>query len=82
MCRASRGYVASDSEGLMLERVGISLKDGLLKQFDGPILAKGYANRSDAVRALINDSPSSAVVRIDRPGGAGRRSVLAYDHNS
>lgn len=40
----------------MLERVGISLEDELLQQFDGLIAEKGYVNRSEAVRDLIRDA--------------------------
>ena len=39
----------------MLERVGISLEDDLLHQFDGLIAEKGYVNRSEAIRDLIRD---------------------------
>ncbi|HTP51594.1 MAG TPA: ribbon-helix-helix protein, CopG family, partial [Anaeromyxobacteraceae bacterium] len=37
----------------MLERIGISLEDDLLAQFDRLITAKGYVNRSEAIRDLI-----------------------------
>ena len=39
----------------MLERVGISLEDTLLKKFDTLIERRGYANRSEAIRDLIRD---------------------------
>ncbi|MBI4378470.1 MAG: nickel-responsive transcriptional regulator NikR [Nitrospinae bacterium] len=37
-------------------RFGVSLDDGLLKQFDRLISEKGYANRSEAIRDLIRDN--------------------------
>ena len=36
----------------MLERIGISLEDDLLAQFDRLIGEKGYVNRSEAMRAM------------------------------
>jgi CopG family nickel-responsive transcriptional regulator len=39
----------------MVERIGISLDKKLLAQFDGLIAAKGYSNRSEAVRDLIRE---------------------------
>ena len=37
-------------------RFGISLDRALLRKFDGLIEAKGYANRSEAIRDLIRDT--------------------------
>ena len=37
-------------------RFGISLDRALLKEFDGLIESKGYANRSEAIRDLIRDT--------------------------
>ena len=67
----------------MLQRIGISLDDNLLLQFDEYINKRGYQNRSEAVRDLIrkqlvnqewsspsDDSEKVAVV------------VLVYDHDS
>jgi len=36
-----------------MERVTISLDDGLLEEFDGFIRGKGYENRSEAIRDLL-----------------------------
>jgi CopG family nickel-responsive transcriptional regulator len=38
-----------------LERFGVSMEQGLLKEFDGIIDDKGYANRSEAIRDLIRN---------------------------
>ncbi|MCP4602474.1 MAG: nickel-responsive transcriptional regulator NikR [Proteobacteria bacterium] len=39
----------------MLSRIGISLDEELLEQFDNLIEEKGYINRSEAVRDLIRE---------------------------
>ena len=39
----------------MLERVGISLEESLLKKYDRLIDRRGYQNRSEAIRDLIRD---------------------------
>ena len=67
----------------MLERVGISLDDELLEQFDRLIAEKGYVNRSEAIRDLIRDS----LVQRDWAQGGGREEkvavvTLVYDHDS
>lgn len=38
-----------------LVRFGVSLEEGLLKQFDGLIRRNGYTNRSEAIRDLIRN---------------------------
>ncbi|ABC80273.1 MULTISPECIES: nickel-responsive transcriptional regulator NikR [Anaeromyxobacter] len=67
----------------MLERIGISLEDGLLEQFDKLIAEKGYVNRSEAVRDLIRD----ALVQRAFTESSGREErvavvTLVYDHDS
>jgi len=67
----------------MIERIGISLEDDLLRQFDRLIEQKGYVNRSEAVRDLIRD----ALVQrqwSEAAGGQERVAVvtLVYDHDS
>jgi CopG family nickel-responsive transcriptional regulator len=67
----------------MLERIGISLEDDLLRQFDRLIAEKGYANRSEAVRDLIR---AELVQRAwaEAKGKEERVVVVAlvYDHDS
>ena len=67
----------------MLERIGISLEDKLLAQFDRLIAQKGYVNRSEAIRDLIRD----ALVQrewSESAGGEERVAVvtLVYDHDA
>jgi len=67
----------------MLERIGISLEDELLRKFDRLIAEKGYVNRSEAVRDLIRD----ALVQRAWSEASGREEkvavvALVYDHDS
>lgn len=65
-----------------LRRFGVSIEKTLLKEFDGLIEKKGYANRSDALRALIRsilletrtqESPDMEVIGTI---------TLVYDHSA
>lgn len=63
-----------------LERVGVSLDKPLLEQFDQLIRAKGYANRSEAVRDLIRAKLSETV--LESPDAVAIGTVfLVYDHH-
>jgi CopG family transcriptional regulator, nickel-responsive regulator len=67
----------------MLERIGISLEEALLGQFDRLIADKGYMNRSEAIRDLIRD----ALVQREWSEAGGRDErvavvTLVYDHDS
>ena len=67
----------------MLERIGISLEEELLEQFDKLIAEKGYVNRSEAIRDLIRD----ALVQRSWSDSDGREervavATLVYDHDS
>jgi len=66
----------------MLERIGISLEQDLLAQFDKLIAEKGYVNRSEAVRDLIRDS----LVQREWASRGREEKVavvtLVYDHDS
>ncbi len=67
----------------MLERIGISLEEALLGQFDRLIADKGSVNRSEAIRDLIRD----ALVQREWSEAGGRAErvavvTLVYDHDS
>jgi CopG family nickel-responsive transcriptional regulator len=67
----------------MIERIGISLEQDLLKQFDRLCEQKGYQNRSEAVRDLIRDTLVQR--EWSEQGGAGEQVAvvtLVYDHDS
>jgi CopG family nickel-responsive transcriptional regulator len=64
-----------------VERVGVSLDKPLLAEFDQLIHAKGYANRSEAIRDLIRLALSGAA--LESPGAYGFGGVfLVYDHHA
>ncbi len=63
-----------------LTRTGVSLERGLLEQFDRLITARGYKNRSEAIRDLIRESLVSEEIDKNRPVVATLS--LIYDHHS
>ena len=63
------------------ERIGISLDSELLAKFDKIINAKGYPNRSEAVRDMIRQQLSAE--QLSDPNTEAVASVcLVYDHHS
>jgi CopG family nickel-responsive transcriptional regulator len=62
-----------------LVRTGISLEEGLLARFDEVIAAKGYQNRSEAVRDLIRDHLVSEEVESNKEV-FGTLTIM-YDHH-
>jgi CopG family nickel-responsive transcriptional regulator len=67
----------------MIERIGVSLDNDLLEQFDQLIELKGYATRSEAIRDLIRD----ALVQRQWSEARSREEqvavvTLVYDHDS
>ena len=68
----------------MLERVGISLEDSLLAQFDRLIKRRGYANRSEAIRDLIREQMVQQEWAEHGKDNTERVAVvmLVYDHDS
>jgi CopG family transcriptional regulator, nickel-responsive regulator len=68
----------------MIERVGISLEDTLLEQFDRLIARRGYENRSEAIRDLIRDQLVQEQWS-ERSSDTGEKVAvvsLVYDHES
>lgn len=64
-----------------LTRISISLEDALLKAFDKSSEAKGYTNRSEAIRDLIRDR----LIREEAENVAGEQVAvvtLVYDHHA
>jgi CopG family nickel-responsive transcriptional regulator len=64
-----------------LARVTISLEEPLLAAFDKLIAARGYANRSEAIRDLIRDR----LVREQGEAGAAEQVAIVsivYDHHA
>lgn len=64
-----------------LERIGVSLENDLLAEFDKLIGVQGYQNRSEAIRDLIREKLSSR--RLEDPKARAFAAVcLVYDHHS
>ena len=62
-------------------RFGVSMSETLLNQFDQLVHARGYANRSEAIRDLIRD----ALVAREWEEGDGEVAgtiTLVYDHHT
>jgi len=64
-----------------MQRVGISIEDDLLKQFDKFIEKQEYANRSEAVRDLIREK--LMVDKLAQPKSSAIAAIfVVYDHHS
>lgn len=64
-----------------LERVGVSLDQDLLAQFDQLTAKQGYTNRSEAIRDLIRDRLSAE--QLEKPTANAVAGIfLVYDHHS
>ena len=62
-----------------LVRTGVSLEHELLQQFDQVIAARGYQNRSEAIRDLIRDNLVSE--EIDKNKVVVGTLTIVYDHH-
>jgi len=63
-----------------LQRFGVSIDPSLLDQFDRLIEAKGYANRSEAIRDLIRDYLVREEWRTEEGSSVGTI-TLVYNHH-
>lgn len=68
----------------MLQRIGVSLEDTLLEQFDEHIQERGYTNRSEALRDLIREQLVAREWAQAGQSGAEQVAVvtLVYEHDS
>ena len=64
----------------MLKRFGVSLEEDLLVAFDALVTARGYTNRSEAIRDLIRDALVDRDWASDDAETAAAV-VLVYDHH-
>jgi len=63
-----------------VERIGVSLDEGLLGRFDELVAGQGYPNRSEAIRDLIRDRLSAE--ELGKPNARAIAGVfLVYDHH-
>jgi CopG family nickel-responsive transcriptional regulator len=64
-----------------VERIGVSLEQGLLRRFDELIGGRGYQSRSEAIRDLIRKELSAE--RLENPKAQTVAVVhMVYDHHS
>ena len=61
-----------------LSRIGVSLEDDLLQEFDRLIAKRGYQTRSEAFRDLIREKLLSEMVKSNKPV-VGTLTIV-YDH--
>lgn len=64
-----------------MERVTISLDEGLLAEFDGYLKRKGYANRSEAIRDLLRERLDADSLSEDRSEHAVACLSYVYNHH-
>ena len=65
---------------MTVERVGVSFEPELLDKFDELIKAKGYTNRSEAIRDLIRKSLIESEVETGKGDVIGTLTII-YDHD-
>jgi CopG family nickel-responsive transcriptional regulator len=64
-----------------IERIGVSLENKLLVEFDKFISGKGYKNRSEAIRDLIREHLSQQKLEHKKTPAIGAI-YLVYDHHT
>jgi len=63
-----------------IQRIGVSLEEKLLTQFDKLITAQGYFNRSEAIRDLVREKLSTE--KLTNPKAEALAAVfIVYDHH-
>jgi CopG family transcriptional regulator, nickel-responsive regulator len=62
-----------------LSRIGVSLEDDLLQEFDRLIVKRGYQTRSEAFRDLIREKLLAEMVESNKPV-VGTLTIV-YDHH-
>lgn len=66
---------------MAVERFGVSIEKDLLERFDRMIRAKGYTNRSEAIRDLIRDALVEESVEREENVGFGTLTIV-YNHDA
>jgi len=67
---------------MTVERVGVSFEPKLLVKFDKLIEAKGYPNRSEAIRDLVRKTLIERKIETDENGQIFGTLTFIYDHHS
>ncbi len=65
---------------MTVERVGVSFEPELLEKFDALIKAKGYTNRSEAIRDLVRKSIIESHIESGDEDVMGTLTII-YDHD-
>ena len=65
---------------MTVERVGVSFEPELLSKFDALIKAKGYTNRSEAIRDLVRKSLIESEIEAEKGEVIGTFTII-YDHD-
>ncbi|HDS59238.1 MAG: nickel-responsive transcriptional regulator NikR [Thermoplasmatota archaeon] len=65
---------------MAVERVGVSFEPDLLRDFDHVIRAKGYANRSEAIRDLVRSFILAERAESEEGEVVGTLTIV-YDHD-
>lgn len=79
--RSLRYYGSRIEEKEIVERFTISLDDALARQFDELIAARGYSNRSEAVRDLIRGAIADDRKRHAPSGHCVANLSYVYNHH-
>ncbi|MDQ1255060.1 MAG: CopG family transcriptional regulator, nickel-responsive regulator [Euryarchaeota archaeon] len=74
-------WIVCDTMDTKLMRIGVSLPDNLLDEFDEIIEKKGYICRSEAIRDAINSYISYYEWMCDIKGRHIGAIAVIYDHN-
>lgn len=70
----------TDNTEQKTQRIGISLEDDLLSQFDNLISKGGYTNRSEAIRDLIREKLTAE--KLKAPNTTAIAAIfVVYDHH-
>src|SRR5262249_4527486 len=65
-----------------MQRVTITIDDELMIELDRIIAARGYQNRSEAIRDLARAGIREAADTLDHKGDCVAALVYVYDHNA
>ena len=65
---------------ISLKRFGVSMEEDLLERFDELCVAKGFTNRSEAIRDMVRDHLIEDELQEGNVDSVGTRAVI-YDHH-
>ena len=65
-----------------LSRFGVSMDQGLLRDFDHLISTKGYPNRSEAIRDIVRDAIMTEEIASPNSQGTGTINIVFNHHKA